>query len=151
AQARDGHTLFDWAMLEISLLSEVVMPIAGESWDVARLVLRYVDALNDHTDLSTVEGSVSIAAAMASVAAVREIAQTCLADPSDWTEYYTALAMCALRAIMWDTMTIGGRRLQFLVAALAISEVKKGHRTSTDELSPEATDLRDPDSAPPSQ
>ena len=47
AHARDGHTLFDWATLEISFLSDLIMPQIGESWDDAARVLDYLIALNE--------------------------------------------------------------------------------------------------------
>ena len=45
-RTRDGHTVFDWATLEISLLSELLVPLSDDSWDSARQMLRVCDALN---------------------------------------------------------------------------------------------------------
>ena len=45
AHTRDGHTLFDWANLEISLHAEMVMPRLGESWADARRALARASGL----------------------------------------------------------------------------------------------------------
>lgn len=46
ARTRDGHTLFDWANLEVSILSELIVPLYGEGWDDARTLLGHFSALN---------------------------------------------------------------------------------------------------------
>jgi uncharacterized protein associated with vWA-MoxR-VMAP ternary system/ClpA/ClpB-like protein len=142
AQAREGHTVFDWATLELSLLSEVVMPVAGESWSAAREVLPYIPTSARGT-LTRINPA--LARAMNPVIAVRNIVGECLEAPNGWSEYYVALALCALRAVTWDTMPIGGRRLMFLVAALAIKELhQRFHKsgvTATDEI--DETDVTD--------
>jgi len=142
AQAREGHTVFDWATLELSLLSEVVMPVAGESWNAAREVLTYIPS-NARGTLPQI--NLTIANAMNPVVAVRNIVQECLETPNSWSEYYVALALCALRAVTWDTMPIGGRRLMFLVAAMAIKDLHQRLRhtgaTATDEIN--ETDVTD--------
>ncbi len=116
AQTRDGHTLFDWASLEISLLNDIVMKAAGDSWQTAREVLRLIAALNAGTGT----GITAASASMHPVSAIREIVRECLAVPDQWDEYYIALAMASMRAFTWDTMSVGGRRLMYLLAALTI-------------------------------
>lgn len=124
AQTRDGHTLFDWASLEISLLSDIVMKAAGESWGNARDVLKLIAALNAGAGL----GMSAISAAMQPVSAIRDIVRDCLAVPDQWDEYYIALAMASMRAFTWETMPVGGRRLMVLLAALMIDTLR--HRLS---------------------
>lgn len=120
AQTRNGHTLFDWASLEVSLLTDVVMPMIGDDWYSVRLVLSYISSLHKELpDTVPVLNEV-----MQHVLAVREIAKECLARPDSWSEYYVALTMCALRAYMWDTVSLGSRRLMFYLAALAIHEMR---------------------------
>lgn len=129
AQTRTGHTLFDWASLEVSLLTDVVMPKIGDDWYSVRLVLRSISALP-----RTVPGNVpALNAAMQHLVAVREIARECLARDTSWSEYFVALAMCALRAYTWDTLSLGSRRLMFCLAALGIHELRSRGTLTLDE------------------
>jgi len=140
AQSRDGHTLFDWATLEVSLLSEVVMPVAGSTWSDAGLVLTCVAALNAHDSIPDLDPAVS--ETMSAVAAIRDIVNELLAIPSNWAEYYVALSLCALRAVNWHTMSLGARRLMFLISALAIDELRRRppQVSETETPSPDETD-----------
>jgi hypothetical protein len=140
-QARDGHTLFDWATLEISILSDVVMVAAGGTWDNARAVLRYIHALNHNQPMPTQQPK--IAEAMAAVVTIREIVRELLNPDESWAEYYAALMLCALRAVTWaDTMHPGGRRLMFLVAALSLWQFQpKGNGMTPSPDDTEAGDL----------
>jgi len=129
AQTRNGHTLFDWASLEVSLLTDVVMPVIGDDWYSVRLVLRYIASLQkDLPDTVPVLNEV-----MQHVLAVREIARECLARDGSWSEYYVALAMCALRAYTWDTLSLGARRLMFCLAGLGIYELRQRGTLTLDE------------------
>ncbi|MFN8450671.1 MAG: phosphotransferase [Anaerolineae bacterium] len=120
AMTRNGHTLFDWASLEVSLLTGVVMPVVGDDWYSVRLVLRYIASLQK--DLP--DSVPALNEVMQHVRAVREIARECLARDDSWSEYYIALTMCALRGYCWDTLSLGSRRLMFLLAALSIHELR---------------------------
>jgi hypothetical protein len=139
AQTRDGHTLFDWLTLEISLLSDLVMTTTGNSWADARKVLQYVIALNDNATLPQTDQKLSDA--FSAVVAVREIARECLADPEDWSEYFVGLALCSLRAVTWETMSIGSRRLMFLLSALALTRSQPLHKSASP--SPDETEIGD--------
>ncbi len=143
AQTRDGHTLFDWTSLEISLLGDVVMPVAGDSWDTARKVLQGLSALEKRTspDYLTHE----VVAALTSVMAIREIVGQCLTEEGNWFEYYIALALCALRAITWPAMSLGGRRLMFLLSGVAILELNRKYLNSSslDTPSPDEMERTD--------
>jgi hypothetical protein len=121
--ARDGHTLFDWANLEISLLNEIVAPAAGGEWERVLVVLDYLSALNHRTALPQLDPDITLACSP--LVTIREIAEATLAVPGDWREYYVPLALCALRAMCWDTLPFGARRLMLMVAALAITEMKR--------------------------
>lgn len=138
AQSRDGHTLFDWATLEISLLSEVVMPAAGKSWADAGLVITYLAALNAQEPLPDLDPDVT--EAIAPVAAVRDIVSELLAIRGNWAEYYIALALCALRAVTWDTMSVEARRLMFLVSALLMDEMHRRPPQTSDTETPSPDD-----------
>lgn len=143
AQTRNGHTLFDWACLEISLLNDVVLPVLGEDWESARQVMRVVAALPEfHLPPDT---HVMLAEAVRPLLSVREIVRECLATSENWSEYYIALALSALRAVTWETMSIGGRRLMFLLSAYAISQLRSRLRQagSLDTLSNDETDVTD--------
>jgi len=127
SRARDGHTLADWAALEVSLLAEVVTPAAGQTWESARKVIATMIALNGR-GAPPEDGDDRIVDAMITVAAVRTVAQECLLIKTAWLEYYVALAFCSLRALSWDSMSVGARRLMFLVAALSIYELRRRAR-----------------------
>ncbi len=120
AQTRNGHTLFDWAMLEVSLLTEVVMPVIGDDWWSVRLVTRYISSLQKEMP----DAVPALNEVMQHVLAVREIVRECLAREGSWSEYYIALIMCAMRAFTWETLSLGARRLMFYLAALAIHELR---------------------------
>lgn len=121
AQAREGHTLFDWAVLEVSLLAEIVAPIIpGDSWDDLR---SFIGVLAGSFQAGHPEsGNAALDNALGAVITLREIVGECLADPNDWREYYAALSMCALRGLRWvDTLSLKSRRLLFLISALAMA------------------------------
>lgn len=142
AKAREGHTLFDWASLEISILSDSVMLQAGESWEDARRVVDYLHLLNNGQTLPD-DGS-EISKALAAVVQVRELARDSLASPDRWVEYYVSLAFSGLRAITWEYMTAPARRLMFLVSGLAFHELRfRIDPSGGDDItrSPDETDL----------
>ncbi|MBZ0291213.1 MAG: phosphotransferase [Anaerolineae bacterium] len=118
AHSRDGHTAFDWAMLEISLLSERIMPLVSGDWDAVYEVLLYVEALNKRTEFPTFNHELEVA--FVPLRTLRAIAQRCLNDEHNWMEYHVALVFCALRALTWETMNLGARRLMLLLAALSV-------------------------------
>ena len=130
AQTRNGHTLFDWACLEVSLLTDVVMPVVGNDWWSVRLVLRYLASLHKDTPDSGVPALNDV---MQHVVAVREIVKDCLAREGAWSEYYMALTFCTLRAFMWETLSLGARRLMFSLGGLAIHEMRARSTTSVDD------------------
>jgi hypothetical protein len=139
AQTRDGHTTFDWITLEISLLSDIVMTTTGSSWADARKVLQYVIALNNRVPLPQLDPKIN--EAFSAVSAVREIARECLADPDDWAEYFVGMALCCLRAVTWETMPIGARRLMFLLSGLSLTLTQPLNKPATP--SPEETEIGD--------
>ena len=118
--SRDGHTLFDWAVLEVSLLADVVAPLVET--DVAPAAA-LVAALNEGQLPAAPDGA--LVQAFGALAAVRQVVSECLADRNDWREYYTALALCALRALDWPTVSLSARRLLFVAAAQAISKTQQ--------------------------
>lgn len=133
---RDGHTLFDWATFEVSLLGDAVMLGLDDTWETARHVLRHLLAL--HGKLAPPVDD-DILPAIGVVSAVREIVGECLAVPNRWEEYYIALALCAIRAFTWTTMSLGGRRLMFLLAGLMALELSRP--ILPDALTPSPEDI----------
>lgn len=124
AYARDGHTLADWAALEISLWSDIIMPRMGSEWRDAYRVAGAAEALNasEATELYDDDGLIQVLPALRRL---RAIVADCLRTPNVWFEYYVALAFTALRALTWDNRPLGTRRLMFLLAALAIYETQR--------------------------
>lgn len=142
AKAREGHTLFDWASLEISILSDIVMAAAGEDWEAARKIAEYLTLLNGGKPLP--DGDSTLVKALTAVVEIRQIVRECLAINDAWLEYFVALAFCGLRAITWDYMGIPARRLMFLVSGMAFHELRFRVETNTaDDItrSPDETDL----------
>ncbi len=129
AQTRDGHALFDWATLEISLINDLIVPVAGQEWTNAAQIARCVYAINRGAALPNVPPE--LAESFAPLQAVRDIVNECLAKQDKWAEYFVALTMCSLRAVTWDTMSIGGRRAMLLIAGLALHELRARPTRST--------------------
>jgi hypothetical protein len=124
AEARTGHTVFDWVCLEISLLADVVLPaLGGESWDdAARALAGLVRVHNPAFDREPWPDEAA-SRAFAPVRAVLGVVRECLAMQNGWNEYYLSLAICAVRAMMWETLSLGGRRLMIGTAGWAIARL----------------------------
>lgn len=117
---REGHTLFDWAVLEVSLLTSVIGPRMPGGWDGVWGTLQLLQQVNTH-QLRSYRYDNPVAEAFEAVRTLREIAQEHLARPGEWLEYYVALALVALRGLSWEkTASVDVRRLLFLTAALSI-------------------------------
>ncbi|MBN1287073.1 MAG: phosphotransferase [Anaerolineae bacterium] len=119
---RDGHTLFDWAVLEVSILTDVVAPLVKDNIDLA---LKALAALNKQEPLPSFPND-ALTQAFEGLAVVRDIVHRCLANANAWDEYFAGFAMCALRAITWATLTPEARRLIFIAAALAATQAIEG-------------------------
>jgi len=144
-RTRDGHTVFDWANLEVSLLSDVVMQTTASDWDSVRHVVHQLIEINKTGKLEkSEEMTEALYNALQVIVQIRKIAARCLAKENAWSEYYIALALCALRAVTWETMHLAGRRLLFMVSALAIHTFEDGQRNRHGDAhtpSPDATDF----------
>lgn len=141
ARTRDGHTLFDWANLEVSLLGEMFIWSDDDDWSQPRDILHQIaGTLDPHHTATVLPQYVD---ALMSIEALRTIVEERLARRHRWREYHMALAMCALRAVTWETMPVPGRRLLYLVCALAMDSFvnKDGNFQQHDSLPPDATDL----------
>ncbi len=142
ANSREGHTAFDWACLEISLLCEVVMPASGTEWDDARRVIEYLMQVNAGY-MPT--GDSPLIRALAPIIEIRAVMKDILTRGTgttpNWTEYYVSLMMSALRAVTWDhSMSIPSRRLMLLVAGLSLHELRGAYGSfGTDTPSPDET------------
>lgn len=138
AWTREGHTLFDWALLEISLLAETVSQAAPPGWAGCWEVISLLHSINLGEDRILRDRRPS-ARALSVIQTIRDLASRCLASSDRWTEYHIALALLALRAMDWTTISLDGRRLAFLVSALSISTLKlprpESYPTTTDPRS----------------
>ncbi|MDL1900423.1 hypothetical protein FBR02_06600 [Anaerolineae bacterium CFX9] len=141
SHTRNGHTLFDWATLEVSVLSEIVSGAVGSDWDAVRYTLRALSAVHHLEALDDLP--VSILNVLEPVIAIQRVVHQCLATPGQREEFDAALAFCALRAVTWDTLSIGARRLAFGVVALCLSELHESQRSGSggDTPSHDVTDL----------
>lgn len=131
-QARTGHTLFDWASLEISLITALVAPNAGETWDEARRALGLITNLRPPLAGEAAEGVYPILA-------VREVVQQNLAVSGQWAEYALARAFVALRGAGFSDLPVQARRLLLLVSAQAMGEAGAG--SPSPENTPDATQV----------
>jgi hypothetical protein len=128
---RDGHTLFDWAVLETSLLIDHVVASVPNDWKALRAL---ADTLRDNpTQISP-------------IGALRMLVSDLLAPPGTWAEYFTALSLCALRVIGWGNRPLAARRLAFLVSANAMQAILKDDRSprSATNIADLTTDQQDP-------
>ena len=140
AWTREGHTLFDWSLLEVNYLVEVVAPLAQPGWQGAWNVLARLDALNRGED-RVLRDSDPVSQSLKVVKALRQIVGECMVARERQDEYFTAIAMQALRVMDWRGMSLDGRRLALLLAALALDSVHLSSDGGTDTMSDNKTDL----------
>ncbi len=132
AQAREGHVLFDWALLEVSLLVYVVARFAPSGWDGAWQIVAALQALNQGGEVPFDRVSKEVGQALSMIQTVREVVRRCLYEENFWTEYDIALILLALRTLRWQTVSQDGRRVAFLMAGLALQAVhERGERSSS--------------------
>jgi len=123
ALTHDGHTIFDWATLEISLLADYILPrVNADSWDKIWQVARYIQAVNLENELP--QQDTTLTKSFVVIQDIRNIVRECLIHKENWSEYYVALALASLRAMTWDTMHEAGRRLMYLASGLAIQAMQ---------------------------
>ncbi|MBN2469154.1 MAG: TIR domain-containing protein [Anaerolineae bacterium] len=141
AQTREGHTLFDWAVLEASLITEYIEAyVQDEDWDTLWKVVASVHEIGQTLDRPP--GNSELDRALGVIATVRHIVKECLADPDDWREYHIALALTLLRGLRWTrTVSLKGRRLLFLLAALSMSAATRREGIAGAEPDLDATDF----------
>lgn len=141
ALTHDGHTVFDWATLEISLLADYILPrINPDSWDKIWEVAQYIHAINFDKDLP--QKDPTLTKAFVVIQEIRKIVSECLARPGNWSEYYIPLALTCLRAMTWDTMHTSGRQLMYLASGLAMLAMQDRRQeiTNNDETITDTTD-----------
>ncbi|HEX3051425.1 MAG TPA: Clp protease N-terminal domain-containing protein [Aggregatilineaceae bacterium] len=122
AWTREGHSLFDWALLEMSLLVEVVAPLAPAGWDGVWGTISLLHAINHGEELRERH---QVARMLAVVKTIRDVVRQCLGVAERWDEYHVALSLMALRLMNWKSETLDARRLAFLVAALSMAEAQR--------------------------
>lgn len=122
---RDGHTIFDWATLEVSLLSELVIPNFDGGWESVIRIFRQLRQINEQRPLTT--DYPDLENTLQAILSVREIVKACLTKKNQWSEYFVALTIVCLRAMTWQTMSVDSRRLMYLHAALAINSFEAQH------------------------
>ncbi len=123
AWTREGHTLFDWALLEASWLVEIVAHLAPPGWEGMWGVIALLDGINRGDDRVLRERH-EVGRALAVIQTIRDIVRQCLMSRDRWNEYYVALALIGLRLMDWKSESMDGRRLAFLLSALAVAAVE---------------------------
>ncbi len=140
ATTREGHTLFDWAVLETSMLAEVIAPaLETDNWDGIWPVIALLADIG--MTLEAPASRLPVERALFNIATIRRIVAECLADPNDWSEYFVALALCTMRTLRWTAIPVKGRRLLFLVSALAMASATVRDGTSPSSPDIDATDI----------
>lgn len=141
ARTRDGHSIFDWANLEVSLLSELIVPKVEDSWDGARQLVSYL-AVVEQPELAK-NIPTEVYDALQAIMSVREIAKQTLSISGVWHEYSLALAFSALRGMTWTTMPMCSRRVMYLVSAMAMHHVQQHEKSmeSNMKTAPDSTDF----------
>lgn len=129
SQSREGHTLFDWAVLEVSLLAELGAKYLDNAWNTARTVALELVGVTPPRMVDPLY--------LESLAEVRQIVTELLAVPDHHDEYWVALAVVAMRASLLATMSVPQRRLMVYVAGFAIGELL----SRTDGHSPDAPEV----------
>lgn len=130
---REGHVLFDWAVLEISLLVSVVAPRMPGGWGGVWGTARLIKAINRN---ESIRQDNPVAEVFEAIRILRHIVQDNLAHPHEWLEYYVVLALVALRGLSWeDTTSVAVRRLLLVAAMLsaeAAAQYEEAHLTVSD-------------------
>jgi hypothetical protein len=140
ALTRDGHSIFDWANLEISLLSALAVPRVDDSWNGARQLINYLGVVERPELANRIPSTVYDV--LKAIIALRQIVEENLATSGAWHEYSLSLAFCALRAMSWKTMPINSRRVMYLISAMAMHHVNLHMKAmeSSMKTSPDSTD-----------
>ena len=92
---RDGHTLFDWATLEVSLLGDALAGIAESDWGTVQSIIKQLLTMDN--DQTRATASKHVLMTVEAIVALRNVIHECLSTEDNWYEYYIALALCALR------------------------------------------------------
>ncbi|MBN1201364.1 MAG: phosphotransferase [Anaerolineae bacterium] len=129
---REGHTLFDWALLEASLLFEVVAHLAPPGWEGVWGTVALLDSINRGEDRVLRERH-QVARMLTIIPTIRDVVRECLGVPERWDEYYIALALLSLRLMSWQSEGVDARRLAFLVSALSIAAAQSPPQTGGDK------------------
>ena len=131
---RKGHTLFDWATLEISILIDLLAPPLDPdgraAWDDCCIAIGWIDALNRFGVVSD-DVPAEIADPLTLIRQVRLIVAELLASERRWSEYFVALALCAIRVPSWPNRSLTARRLMFLMSALCIATISELDQTES--------------------
>lgn len=139
AHARSGHTLFDWACLEVSLIASLIAPHVREEWEALRPAVHLLATVHQGHDAPPAG---MLGEGLDALHALQEIIDSCLAIKGRRGEYYIALAFCALRGILWQTLPVGARRMLLLVSGYAVHEANRDRSAQlADQPSDDATDL----------
>lgn len=100
AATREGHTLFDFARLEVELATQVV---AKRFADAGLGVGAFVEVL-DGLSAGRPSGDGPQGDAACWLGAVRGLSGRCLFDPADWTEFRLALSLAYLGALKFANL-----------------------------------------------
>lgn len=139
AHTRSGHTLFDWANLEVTLLADIFTRNIQFDWNSVREVFEYIYSAYNGESLQE-DAPIEAHAIQQLIGSLRRIVRDCVSSPGKLTEFYVGVFFCAMRAVTWEnTLTLAARRLLFLVAALAVEEFRKEVKPDSYDKSSNAT------------
>lgn len=146
---RDGHTLFDWAVLETSLLIDLLSVGISAEWKQIRSLMSVLSAaLNAGNNIplqgyeyTHADDAPTLETTFAAILELRRIVDellragnTDLTAQIDRSEYFVALALCAMRVISWDARPLATRRVAFTASALAMETALHATLPQTGDL-----------------
>ncbi len=115
---RDSHVLFDWAMLEVSLIQTILLDKQRAEWDAIWHLAELIRAI-DHHDEALLQRHADDMERAALLALIRDVVTPLLGTPGDWSEYFATLALMHLASLAWHGQNTQAQRLAVAGAALA--------------------------------
>jgi Ser/Thr protein kinase RdoA (MazF antagonist) len=109
AQTREGHTLFDFAHLEAEIIGHIIAPKVDNP--AHYLAILRGTCLPQYQELASL------------LAALEEIANRCLFNPSQPGEYRSALILTCLGALKFNNLSPFAKHLLYLTAAEFVQNV----------------------------
>ena len=117
SRVRVGHALYDWVMLELSIVETNLLPFVETGWGSVWPAMRHLEShVAGGTQLVAPEDMAAVFNAMTDI---REVADFLLGQTNDWREYHAARALMAIARLGHTSTPLAARRMLFATAAFA--------------------------------